>query len=450
MANYVKFYRGSYKKYETAIKQGQVNDDTLYFITDAGLNKGALYLGDTLISKDISNLSEIANINISETLKNKDLLVYDAFEEAWVNKSILDAIGVFVGAQDGRQGTNGLVPAPIENGENLFLRGDGTWAMPEGTATISIDVDKKSVSFVDEKGATIGLNNFGKKYYKYVAATETEAAHYIEQIVDDSNPWLAGLEARTVEENGEIVLGWFEPNLTTLEGLQDSIVEISDKVDGVKEKVEGLESTVGILQSAVASKADASSVYTKTETNNLIASEIAKVDRLTRKVFASKEEAETFIAEESHPENYIYMILNTASQSESDKYDEYMYLEGKLEIIGSSQVDLTDYVKKSVFDELDGQVNNLASLLNEKVDKTEIIEINSSITNLSSLLNNKADKSEITEINSSIETLSSTLGGIDSRVSDISDFLNSDYFVKREDYDVDMALLKDAITWKDL
>ena len=37
MANsYVKFYRGSLNNYKAAINAGTVNDDTLYFITEAG------------------------------------------------------------------------------------------------------------------------------------------------------------------------------------------------------------------------------------------------------------------------------------------------------------------------------------------------------------------------------------------------------------------------------
>ena len=192
MANsYVKFYRGSLNKYNAAINAGTVNDDTLYFITEAGQSKGALYLGTTLISKDISKFSELEDINLASELKDKDLLVYSSSDEKWINKSIIDAIGVFVGAKDGLQGANGLVPAPGENDENLFLRGDGTWAAPEAATTVTIDVDNKSISFLED-GETISLHNFGKKFYAYIEATETEPAHYEERIVDASNPWKEG------------------------------------------------------------------------------------------------------------------------------------------------------------------------------------------------------------------------------------------------------------------
>jgi hypothetical protein len=34
--NYVKFYRGTTAKYQSAVKAGTVNNDTLYFIQDSG------------------------------------------------------------------------------------------------------------------------------------------------------------------------------------------------------------------------------------------------------------------------------------------------------------------------------------------------------------------------------------------------------------------------------
>lgn len=123
---YVKFVRGS-----SLVFNGLQNkdSDTLYFITDSDSGKGSLYLGDKLISGGVSDLSDFQNILIEE-ISDKQLLVYDETLEKWVNKSATEAIGIMVGAKDGSQGGAGLVPAPGINQQNLFLRGDGTWAAP--------------------------------------------------------------------------------------------------------------------------------------------------------------------------------------------------------------------------------------------------------------------------------------------------------------------------------
>jgi hypothetical protein len=82
----------------------------------------------------------------------------------------------------------------------MFLRGDGQWANP-GT---SVESDNKSIELLEDD-ITLSLKNFGKKYYRR-GSNENE---YILQIVDADNPWIEGLEPRVVEENGELVLGWF-------------------------------------------------------------------------------------------------------------------------------------------------------------------------------------------------------------------------------------------------
>lgn len=46
----------------------------------------------------------------------------------------------------------------------------------------------------------------------------------------------------------------------------------------------------------------------------------------------------------------IYLILKE-TEAENNLYDEYMFISGKPELIGSTQVDLTDYYTKSEVDE---------------------------------------------------------------------------------------------------
>ena len=121
--NYVKFVRGTSLAFENVINK---DSDTLYFITDSDSGKGSLYLGDKLIS-GIANLADLQDILVNE-VADKNLLTYDATSGKWINKSIIEAIGLMTGATATTQGGAGLVPAPGIGQQDYFLRGDGTWA----------------------------------------------------------------------------------------------------------------------------------------------------------------------------------------------------------------------------------------------------------------------------------------------------------------------------------
>lgn len=124
-AAYVKFVRGT----PTAFNNLATKDsDTLYFISETNATSGKLYLGSKLISgsTDISALGDI----LINSLGDKDILVYDDTEQAWVNSDINSVIGIMTGATANANGTSGLVPVPTAGNQDKFLRGDGTWATP--------------------------------------------------------------------------------------------------------------------------------------------------------------------------------------------------------------------------------------------------------------------------------------------------------------------------------
>lgn len=135
--NYVKFIRGTEASW-AKIKDEQKSSDTLYFISDTGSASGKLYLGAKLISNgalsSATSLGQLNDVLIGEGITDQSILVYNATENRWENKSILDiflAINeVFKGASDEKDGVAGLVPAPTTGQQNLFLRGDATWADP--------------------------------------------------------------------------------------------------------------------------------------------------------------------------------------------------------------------------------------------------------------------------------------------------------------------------------
>lgn len=100
-----------------------------------------------------------------------------------------DTNNIFVGATETKNGSSGMVPAPIANQHNYFLRGDGTWVKPNlsdftddvvngkylplsgGTLTgnLTLRYANPRIILKDAEGITLGsfgLNNNVLSYYK--------------------------------------------------------------------------------------------------------------------------------------------------------------------------------------------------------------------------------------------------------------------------------------------
>ena len=135
--------------------------------------------------------------------------------------------------------------------------------------------------------------------------------------------------------------------------------------------------------------------YTKTEIDNLI----ANVDHLKRKIVADLDEIETYAAEHDDADHYIFMVP-TGLQEDSDKYDEYIVVEGIIEKIGSWEVDLSDYAKTSTVE----------AALENKVDKVEGYGLISN-TDLAKLLNIEAEaqKNYISSVDSNFQVTNGQL-----------------------------------------
>ena len=101
-----------------------------------------------------------------------------------------------------------------------------------GSATLG---DNKSIEL---NGGVLSVKDFGKRFYKYIAATETEEAKYELVEVSESNPWKAGLQPR-VDAEGNI--GWYEPNPTTIEGVQDQVTGIQGDVEQAQKDIDAVE-----------------------------------------------------------------------------------------------------------------------------------------------------------------------------------------------------------------
>lgn len=309
--------------------------------------------------------------------------------------------------------------------------------------------DELSIDVVDEK---ISLHDFGKIFYKYVAEVKddegniTSEARYDRTEVSTENPWKAGLEPKVVTVDGKLVLGWFEPNPTTIEGVNDQVTavqgtvadlaqsvgapaaegveatglykEINDvevEVSGVKEEVseiqealngtdevDGLIDRVSAVEEALGGKAEASNVYTKGEADALFNGKANSADVYTKgeadtllsaKANASdvytKAETEGLIASAGHLKRAIVEVLPDASVADEDtiymikkssvlgkdKYEEYMLIDGALELIGDTSVDLSHYAKsEDVTKEIGEAVDGLAKASDVTAEIAEAVK----------------------------------------------------------------------------
>lgn len=210
----------------------------------------------------------------------------------------------------------------------------------------------------------ISLKDFGKRYYKYVdevtEGEETIEAHYELQEVDENHPWKAGLEPKVVSENNNLVLGWYEPNPTTIEGVNSQVTAIQTTVSDLQKSVSDLVSKDTELTAAINSKANVSDVYTKDETETLINQKIVAADHLKRKIVEKFEDIQTYIEANEDEDQYIFMVP-TGPNDYDNKYLEYIVIDGVIEQVGNWSVDLDDYVTET----------ELTTALGNKVDKAE-------------------------------------------------------------------------------
>lgn len=146
IGSYVKFLRGTPTQW-AALSTADKDTDTLYFISDAEGATGKLYLGPKLISggdtTTATTVKDLQDVLLSENITANSLLVYDKEKDKWVNKAtsevLASVVKVMKGATASADGEAGLVPVPTQGQQDLFLRGDGTWADPttELSATVA-------------------------------------------------------------------------------------------------------------------------------------------------------------------------------------------------------------------------------------------------------------------------------------------------------------------------
>lgn len=219
-------------------------------------------------------------------------------------------------------------------------------------AETAVLADIKTLTFNDN---VLSLKDFGKRYYKYIAESgsketnDYQPAHYEAQIVNESYPWKSGLEPKVVSENGVLVLGWYEPNPTTIDGLNDLIVELRDDI-----------SNLTTVTSNINLRLD--NTYTKEETN----AQIAAAAHLKRVKVSSINDID-LTADDA--DQYIYMVPTEIAGS--NKYNEYMVIDGKVEPVGSWEVDLDDYATKDEVNQSVTDINTQLTAVNNELARID-------------------------------------------------------------------------------
>lgn len=182
LGGYVKFLRGTPTQW-AALSTAEKDTDTLYFISDAEGTTGKLYLGPKLISggdtTTATTVKDLQDVLLSEDIAADSLLVYDKEKDKWVDKAtsevLASVVKVMKGATASADGEAGLVPVPTQGQQDLFLRGDGTWADP--TAELSATV----TTLVGEDTGK-SAREIAKSEVQKIVGTAPEALDTLEEI----------------------------------------------------------------------------------------------------------------------------------------------------------------------------------------------------------------------------------------------------------------------------
>lgn len=270
--------------------------------------------------------------------------------------------------------------------------------------------EKDTVYFITESGKATGKIYLGEvlmsgeaseedvvKYLSDLADVDTTGAIDNSILVFDANrdKWVvADLEdvfeipvltaaTNVVDGNGGIVPApkagynkrflrgdatWSALTISDVDQLQAQLDELVSKSafnEGLSTKVETSELNAVLVQlnSAIGGKVDKDSVYTKTETDSVVAAAVTKASHLQRKVVTSTQDIYNYVENNEDADSYIFMVPSGLT-ADDNKYYEYIvvYDENKVpsvEKVGNWEVSLENYVT----------AKDLENALNGKVDK---------------------------------------------------------------------------------
>lgn len=222
-----------------------------------------------------------------------------------------------------------------------------------GSATLG---DNKTIVLNE---GVLSLKNWGVEYYKWVDAVGEEgqegyvAAHHEKQPVDETHPWIAGLEPKSIAgTDGTFEIAWYQPSTTTVEGLSSTVNTLRTSVETIQQTIGGVD-TEGTILHDLAGKldkaggtmtgdlvlSDGSKAASETVVDTKVAAAIGSAGHLKREIVEQLPEVDA-----ADPDT-IYLIKDSTIIS-GDAYKEYMLIGGAMVQIGDTTVNLEPYAKK--------------------------------------------------------------------------------------------------------
>lgn len=208
-------------------------------------------------------------------------------------------------------------------------------AMPAGDSN-TVYYYGQTLCVVESNVATLYIIQPDKTLSKVGGAIEVDANQFL--LTDEGQLSILGfadaVAGAQLVKSSDGKIQWVKPDTSTVEGLATEVESLRQDVTTIQGKLDN--------------------IYTKGETDSAIAAAVAGASHLKREIVES-------LPETSEADlNTIYMVPKT-SGSGQNTYDEYMVLNGAWEILGNTDIDLTDYVT----------TDTLNTELGKKVDKVE-------------------------------------------------------------------------------
>ena len=236
--------------------------------------------------------------------------------------------------------------AGYEKDTGLLKIGDGQSAwndLPYVNDFQATEGDEQAIHLNPEDGV-LTLVNWNKKYFKW----DSETQNYIE-----TEGWRNGLEPK-VGPDGK--LAWYEPNPSTLEGLESAIAALQTADAQHTSKIAAIEANYLPLAGGALTGdlilADGAKAISSDEADVKIAAAVQNANHLKREI------VEELPLIENADVNTIYMVPKDIDEA-GNNYSEWMVINGIFEQIGDTSADLTNYVEKVS----NATVGNIAALL---------------------------------------------------------------------------------------